>query len=168
MHRSTAPTEVAIGRRPLEAWQAVIDALGVKDASAQQLFDESEPLLQERYCTFGQVVFCNTCWLADVWQDCFFRWLINELTLTRTCTDGRRRIFCQVQSACCPICIQRAYHWLLRPAAPGPASSGKCLPGTSNTFSACFKPSPAGMRLLRANQHLMPSGAEQSDVSYCC
>ncbi len=38
----------AVGRRPLDAWQAVIDTLDMKDATAQQLFDESEPLLQKR------------------------------------------------------------------------------------------------------------------------
>lgn len=40
--------KAALGRRPLEAWQAVIDVLDVKGTTAQQLFDESEPLLQER------------------------------------------------------------------------------------------------------------------------
>ena len=35
------------GRRPLEAWQAVKDILDI-DATAQQLFDESEPILTDR------------------------------------------------------------------------------------------------------------------------
>lgn len=40
--------QVASGRRPLEAWQATIDVLGLQNVSAQQLFDESELLLKER------------------------------------------------------------------------------------------------------------------------
>ncbi len=40
--------KAAIGRRPLEAWQATIDALGMQNTSAQQLFDESEHLLKLR------------------------------------------------------------------------------------------------------------------------
>lgn len=43
-----AAEKAALGRRPVEAWQAVIDVLDVKGTTAQQLFDESEPLLQER------------------------------------------------------------------------------------------------------------------------
>ena len=39
--------QASSGRRPLEAWQAVKDLLGI-DCSAQQLFDESEPVLSER------------------------------------------------------------------------------------------------------------------------
>ncbi|KAK9866907.1 hypothetical protein WJX84_006651 [Apatococcus fuscideae] len=41
--------KAALGRRPLEAWQAVIEVLDVKGSTAQQLFDESEPLLQARW-----------------------------------------------------------------------------------------------------------------------
>jgi hypothetical protein len=36
-----------MGKRPLEAWQAVIDTLGLK-STAQQLYAESEPLLKDR------------------------------------------------------------------------------------------------------------------------
>lgn len=42
-----AVLQASSGRRPLEAWQAVADLLGI-DRSAQQLFDESEPLLEHR------------------------------------------------------------------------------------------------------------------------
>ena len=38
----------AAGRRPLEAWQATVDALGLTEVTAQQLYDESEALLKER------------------------------------------------------------------------------------------------------------------------
>lgn len=39
--------QASTGRRPLEAWQAVKDVLDI-GCSAQQLFDESEPVLTER------------------------------------------------------------------------------------------------------------------------
>jgi hypothetical protein len=39
----------AAGRRPLEAWQATIELLGLENVTAQALFDESEPILKERY-----------------------------------------------------------------------------------------------------------------------
>ena len=39
--------KAGLGKRPLEAWQAVVDALGLA-VPAQQLYDESEPLLTER------------------------------------------------------------------------------------------------------------------------
>ena len=38
----------AIGRRPLEAWQATIEALGLQGVTAQQLFNESELLLRRQ------------------------------------------------------------------------------------------------------------------------
>ena len=44
----------AIGRKPLDAWQATMDALGMHGVTAQQLFDESEPLLRSQ-CA------CNAC-----------------------------------------------------------------------------------------------------------
>ena len=50
-HRSVltpAALAASAGRRPLEAWQATVDALGLTDATAQQLYDESEALLKER------------------------------------------------------------------------------------------------------------------------
>ena len=40
--------KAAIGRRPLEAWQATIDCLGIQGVTAQQLFDESEVLLKHK------------------------------------------------------------------------------------------------------------------------
>ena len=40
--------KAAIGRRPLEAWQATIDELGMQHVTAQQLFDESEVVLKTR------------------------------------------------------------------------------------------------------------------------
>ncbi|KAL3155731.1 hypothetical protein ABBQ32_012751 [Trebouxia sp. C0010 RCD-2024] len=40
--------QASTGRRPIEAWQAVRDVLDI-DATAQQLFDESEPILTERW-----------------------------------------------------------------------------------------------------------------------
>jgi hypothetical protein len=39
--------KAGLGKRPLEAWQAVVDVLGLA-VPAQQLYDESEPLLTER------------------------------------------------------------------------------------------------------------------------
>ena len=36
------------GKKALESWQATIDTLGVTDVTAQQLYDESQPLLRER------------------------------------------------------------------------------------------------------------------------
>lgn len=39
--------QASTGKRPLEAWQAVKDVLDI-DCSAQQLFDESEPVLTDR------------------------------------------------------------------------------------------------------------------------
>lgn len=39
--------QASTGRRPVEAWQAVKDILEI-DATAQQLFDESEPILTDR------------------------------------------------------------------------------------------------------------------------
>ncbi|CAK0786998.1 hypothetical protein CVIRNUC_010214 [Coccomyxa viridis] len=41
--------KAAIGRRPLEAWQATIDCLGMQGVTAQQLFDESEVLLKHKW-----------------------------------------------------------------------------------------------------------------------
>ena len=38
----------AIGRRPIEAWQATIDCLAIQSVTAQQLFDESEVLLKHK------------------------------------------------------------------------------------------------------------------------
>ncbi len=43
-----AALAASAGRRPLEAWQATLDALGLGGVTAQQLFDESEALLKER------------------------------------------------------------------------------------------------------------------------
>lgn len=40
--------QASTGRRPIEAWQAVKDILNI-DATAQQLFDASEPILTERW-----------------------------------------------------------------------------------------------------------------------
>lgn len=40
--------KAAVGRRPLEAWQATIDCLGMQGVTAQQLFDESEVLLKHK------------------------------------------------------------------------------------------------------------------------
>ena len=47
LSRCNAVLQASSGRRPLEAWQAVADLLGI-DRTAQQLFDESEPLLEHR------------------------------------------------------------------------------------------------------------------------
>lgn len=47
------------GRRPLEAWQATLDALGLTGVTAQQLFDESEALLKERCGAAGLPAPCN-------------------------------------------------------------------------------------------------------------
>ena len=38
----------SLGKTPLEAWQATIDSLDIKDVSAEQLVSASEPLLVER------------------------------------------------------------------------------------------------------------------------
>lgn len=43
--------KAGMGKRPLEAWQAVVDSLQLA-VPAQQLYDESEPLLTER-CGLG-------------------------------------------------------------------------------------------------------------------
>lgn len=40
--------ELALGMRPLDAWAAVAEALGI-ERSAQELFDQSEPLLRDRW-----------------------------------------------------------------------------------------------------------------------
>jgi hypothetical protein len=40
--------QAAAGRRPLEAWQAAIDILGLTNVTAAELFDESELLLKEK------------------------------------------------------------------------------------------------------------------------
>lgn len=38
-----------IGKRPVECWQVIIDKLDMSpEATAQKLFDETEPLLQAR------------------------------------------------------------------------------------------------------------------------
>ena len=37
------------GRKPLEAWDETIRELGLEGVTAQQLYDESEPTLRERY-----------------------------------------------------------------------------------------------------------------------
>ena len=47
LSRCNAALQASSGRRPLEAWQAVADLLGI-NRTAQQLFDESEPLLEHR------------------------------------------------------------------------------------------------------------------------
>lgn len=39
--------KAGLGKRPIEAWQAVVDTLGLA-VPAQQLYDESEPLLSDR------------------------------------------------------------------------------------------------------------------------
>ena len=45
----TQEAQVAsMGKRVLDAWQSVIDVLDIRDATAQQLYEESEPLLCER------------------------------------------------------------------------------------------------------------------------
>ena len=44
----TEAQKAAVGRRPLEAWQATIDCLGMQGVTAQQLFDESEVLLKHK------------------------------------------------------------------------------------------------------------------------
>lgn len=50
-HGHTLTNEVVkagIGRRPLDAWQATVDILGM-DRSAQELYDQAEPLLTGRW-----------------------------------------------------------------------------------------------------------------------
>lgn len=42
----------SLGKRPLEAWATVAAMLGIQ-RSAQELFDESEPLLVERCAALG-------------------------------------------------------------------------------------------------------------------
>ena len=49
--------QASSGRRPLEAWQAVKDVLDI-DCTAQQLFDESEPVLTERSAVFLSHMSC--------------------------------------------------------------------------------------------------------------
>jgi beta-phosphoglucomutase-like phosphatase (HAD superfamily) len=39
----------ALGKRPLCAWRDVAAAVGLEGVPAQQLFDESEPLLEARW-----------------------------------------------------------------------------------------------------------------------
>lgn len=49
-HKITADVQKsAIGRKPLDAWQATIDQLNMENVTAQQLFDESESYLKSRY-----------------------------------------------------------------------------------------------------------------------
>lgn len=43
--------ELALGMRPLDAWAAVAEALGI-ERSAQELFDQSEPLLRDRWAAW--------------------------------------------------------------------------------------------------------------------
>jgi hypothetical protein len=38
----------ALGKRPLDCWRDVVNILGIKDATAEELFEETEPLLQAR------------------------------------------------------------------------------------------------------------------------
>ena len=45
---TAAAAEAALGMRPLDAWAAVASELGI-DATPQQLFDASEPLLRDRW-----------------------------------------------------------------------------------------------------------------------
>lgn len=54
--------QASTGRRPIEAWQAVKDILNI-DATAQQLFDASEPILTERYMA-----------LPHRWKACTAAW----------------------------------------------------------------------------------------------
>ena len=42
----------SLGRRPLDAWQVVADLLGI-DKTSQELFDQSEPLLTDRWHEAG-------------------------------------------------------------------------------------------------------------------
>ncbi len=42
-------TRVALGKRPLECWEAVRAVLGLETVTAQQLLDASEPLLAARW-----------------------------------------------------------------------------------------------------------------------
>ncbi|BDA50444.1 Pseudouridine-5'-phosphatase at N-terminal half [Coccomyxa sp. Obi] len=49
-HKITAEVQKsAIGRKPLDAWQATIDQLHMQNVTAQQLFDESENYLKSRW-----------------------------------------------------------------------------------------------------------------------
>ncbi len=49
-HKITADVQkIAIGRKPLDAWQAAIDQLHIQNVTAQELFDESETYLKSRY-----------------------------------------------------------------------------------------------------------------------
>ncbi len=41
--------KASLGCTPLDAWQAVIDELHLENVTGQQLFEESEPLLVERW-----------------------------------------------------------------------------------------------------------------------
>lgn len=43
----------AIGRRPLDAWQQVIDILSLSDCTAQDLYDQSEALLTSKWHECG-------------------------------------------------------------------------------------------------------------------
>lgn len=43
----------SLGRRPIDAWQQVIDLLSLENCTAEQLFDESEPILTERWHEAG-------------------------------------------------------------------------------------------------------------------
>jgi len=46
---TTAARLASIGKKPLESWQATIDTLELEGATAQQLYDESQPKLQARF-----------------------------------------------------------------------------------------------------------------------
>lgn len=46
---TTSARIASIGKKPLEAWQATIDSLEIKNVTARQLYEESEPELQGRW-----------------------------------------------------------------------------------------------------------------------
>lgn len=41
----------SMGKKPLDAWQATVQALGIEGVTAQQLYDESDALLKTRHVT---------------------------------------------------------------------------------------------------------------------
>ena len=67
----TLDAQVAsMGKKPLDAWQATVEALGIEGVTAQQLWDESDALLKSRHVllsmsiweTSGHLVNMHTCY----------------------------------------------------------------------------------------------------------
>ena len=68
------------GRKPLDAWQAVIDTLHLEGCTAQDLYNESEPLLRERQAPSLLLGFLKTdcCVWSPTSRVVHAKWQINS------------------------------------------------------------------------------------------